>query len=403
MPSRFPVKTVFLLTAAGGVAYYAYTHFFGAPAGGPQGMGMGAASVSVAEVIVRPVQEWHQFSGRLVAVNEAEIRPQVAGRIDAVHFRNGGMVKKGESLFTIDPRPYRAAAESARATYAYASADYERAHMLYKEKAVPKRELDEKLSAFQQAKAALTRAELDLEYTSVRSPISGKAGRAEVTEGNLVQPGNPVLTSVVSIAPIYADFEVDEATFLRYVQAGAGKGAKPVPVQMGLATEEATPHEGRVESFDNRLNAASGTIRVRAVFDNKDASLVPGLFARIRLGSAEETEAVLITDRAVGTDQNKKFVMVVDAENKAQYREVMLGARVDNLRVVSSGLKPGEKIVVNGLQHARPGAPVTPEMVQMTDDSTQMTSEKPATTGSPETEKAPENQNAPEPAADTKE
>ena len=211
-------------------------------------------------------------------------------------------------------------------------------------------------------------ARLNLDYTQIRAPFSGKASRAEVTVGNLVEAGGsaPVLTSVVSSDPLYADFEIDENSFLRYVAADAADGnVSRIPVMMGLATETDAPHQGHIESFDNRLNTASGTIRVRAVFGNPNGTLVPGLFARIRLGNAGESRVILITDRAVGTDQNKKFVYVVGADNKVEYREVKLGAEVDNLRVVEDGLKPGDKIIVNGLQRAHPGAPVTPQVVDM--------------------------------------
>ena len=219
------------------------------------------------------------------------------------------------------------------------------------------------------ARADLTTARLNLDYTHITSPIDGKIGRAEITEGNLVESGSgaPVLTTVVSSDPVYADFEVDEESFLRYVAAGsAGSDASQVPVMLGLSDENGAPHTGRIESFDNQVNAMSGTIRVRAIFDNSDGTLIPGLFARIRLGSAKEESAILITDRAVGTDQNKKFVYVVGEGNKAEHREVKLGGMADGLRIVEEGLKPGEKIIVGGLQRVtKPGRPVTPEVVPM--------------------------------------
>jgi membrane fusion protein, multidrug efflux system len=222
------------------------------------------------------------------------------------------------------------------------------------------------------AQAALQSARLNLGYTQVRAPVSGRIGKVEVTVGNLVAagPGAPVLTSLVSVSPIYASFDTDEQVILRALKelpggASARTLIERIPVQMGTSAGTDTPYTGRLQLIDNQVDARSGTIRVRAAFDNRDGSLIPGQFARIRMGQARSNRAVLVSERAVGTDQDKKYVMVVGEGNKAEYREVVLGAPANGLRVVQSGLKPGERIVVNGLQRIRPGAVVQPQAVDM--------------------------------------
>lgn len=357
---------VLLLVAAGG--YYAYTRYLGH--GGWGGAPGGAPPVSVAEVIEKSIRPWHDFSGRLTAVDQVEIRPRVSGTIMKVHFEDGAMVKRGDPLFTIDPRPYEAALQAAQARAVMMDAEMQRAKTLRGDKAIAQRDFDQRRNDAEVARAELTRAKLDLDYTHITSPITGRVGRAEITEGNLVETnaGAPVLTTVVSISPIYADFEIDEDTYLEYVQAKAtSKEASPaIPVTLQLTGETGPGHAGHIESFDNRLSSATGTIRVRAMFDNADGMLVPGLFARIQIGAPAQTDSLLITDRAVGTDQNKKFVIVVGAENKTERREIKLGPLADGLRVVKEGLKPGEKIIVSGMQRVMmPGQPVTPEMVPM--------------------------------------
>jgi multidrug efflux system membrane fusion protein len=217
------------------------------------------------------------------------------------------------------------------------------------------------------AQASLEAAKLNLEYTKIKAPISGKVSRAEITVGNLIESGQsaPILTTVVSSNPIYADFEVDEDAYLQFSHSNNTQSANNIPVMMSLGNDNAISHTGYINSFDNRLNTASGTIRARAVFENQDGKLVPGLFARIKLGDTTKIQAILITDRAVGTDQSKRIVFVVGADNKISYREVKLGSVVEGLRVVREGLKPGEKIVVNGLQRVRPGSEIKPEIVNM--------------------------------------
>ncbi|CAG9187108.1 MULTISPECIES: efflux RND transporter periplasmic adaptor subunit [Cupriavidus] len=340
-----------------------------------------APTIEVANVVGKTITEWDEFSGRIEAVDRVEIRPRVSGTIETVHFREGSIVKKGDPLFTIDPRPY--AAEVARAEAALAAAQVRashaqtekaRAQRLLDDNAISKREFDERINAASElsadvrgAQAALEVAKLNLSYTRIVAPVSGKVSRAEITVGNLVAAGaaSPPLTSVVSVSPVYASFDVDEQSYLRYTAPGAGGGKNGLPVFLGLANEDGNPHEGKIHSIDNRLDTRSGTIRVRAVFDNEDGRLLPGLYAKVKLGGGSPHDAVLINDRAIGTDQGKKFVLVVDKANKLTYREVDLGPTFEGLRVIRKGLKPGESIVVNGLQRVRPGDTVAPKPVSM--------------------------------------
>ncbi len=358
---------IIILTVLALVGYLAYTRLM--PQGGWDQQGF-APAVSVAAVVQRNVRPWYEFSGRLVAVEQAEVRPQVSGLIDSLHFQGGALIEEGELLFVIDPRPYEAALQAAKARASQAEAAFTRAETLVKEKALSQRDFDQRKSEVEIARAELTRAKLNLGYTRITSPISGRVSRPEITVGNLVEVGSgaPVLTTVVSTTPIYVDFEIDETTYTRFIEAGAlgPDDTARIPVRMGLNGETGTPHEGRIQSFDNRLDPASGTLRVRAVFDNEDGTLVPGLFARVRLGGVTEEPTLLIADRAVGTDQNKRFVLALGAENALEYREVKLGGAIDGLRVVASGLKPGEKILVSGITPMiRPGMKVTPETVPM--------------------------------------
>jgi len=346
-----------------------------------------AVPVSVAAVAERQVNAWAEFSGRLEAVERVDVRSRVAGAVRAVHFREGALVKQGDLLVTIDPAPYAAEVDraqaqvaSAQARSAYTRSELERARRLWSEQAIAQRELDERVNAgleaeasLRAAQAALQSARLNLSYTQVRAPVAGRVGRIEITVGNLVSagPGAPVLTNLVSVSPIYASFDADEQVIARALRdlGDAGSpvrgGLERIPVQMGTALADGTPHVGRLQLIDNQVDARSGTVRVRAAFDNRDGALMPGQFARIRMGQARADTALLVSERAVGTDQNKRYVLVVDGDNKAQYREVTLGGPVDGLRVVTSGLKAGERIVVNGLQHIRPGAVVAPQAVEM--------------------------------------
>ncbi len=348
-----------------------------------------AVQVSVATVESREVATWDEFSGRLEAVQRVDIRSRVAGTVQAVHFREGALVRQGELLLTIDPAPYAADAEraaaqvaAAQARVAFAHSEFDRAQRLLDERAIAQREYDERANArneadanLRAAQAALQSARLALGYTEVRAPVAGRVGRLEVTVGNLVAsgPGASVLTTLVSVSPIYASFDADEQAVVRALQGlGPASSARAtlerVPVRM--ATGDGTAdnnreHAGHLQLVDNQVDAKSGTVRVRAVFDNADGQLMPGQFARVRMGQTRPTPALLVSERAVGTDQNKKYVMVVGADNKAEWREVTLGASVDGLRIVTAGLTANERIVVNGLQRVRPGTLVAPQAVAM--------------------------------------
>jgi multidrug efflux system membrane fusion protein len=345
-----------------------------------------ATVVSVATVVPSDVAIWDEFSGRLEAVERVDIRSRVAGTVQSVHFREGALVDKGALLITIDPAPFaaeveRAAAQvvGAEARLSYAQSELARAERLLEDRAVAQREYDERNNAQREAqanlraaKAALHSAQLNLGYTEVRAPVAGRVGRLEITVGNLVAagPAAPVLTTLVSVSPIYASFDADERTIAKALgELPSGASARAlldrIPVQMGTAGGADTPYGGHLQLVDNQVDAKSGTVRLRAVFDNPDGRLMPGQFARLRMGQVKNAPALLISERAVGTDQNKKFVMVVGSDNKAVYREVSLGANVDGLRIVTSGLKPQERIVVNGLQRIRPGALVEPQVVPM--------------------------------------
>jgi len=366
------LATVFMLQSGPAVA---------TPSPAPQ-----ATPVSVATVVQGDVATWNDFSGRLEAVERVDIRSRVAGTVQGVHFREGALVKAGDLLLTIDPAPYQADVDradaqvfAAQSRLTNARSNYQRAKQLLADHAISQREYDDSLNAqseadanLRSAQAELQTARLSLGYTQVRAPVSGRVGKLEITTGNLVAagPGAPVLTTLVSVSPIYASFDADEQVVtraLRELPAGASARAQieKIPVQMGTVADTATPITGHLQLVDNQVDARSGTVRVRAVFDNADGLLMPGQFAHLRMGTVKPEPALLINERAVGTDQNKKFVMVVGADDKADYREVTLGANVDGLRIVTSGLKPDERVVVNGLQRVRPGSLIAPQMVAM--------------------------------------
>jgi multidrug efflux system membrane fusion protein len=337
--------------------------------------------VDVAEVVSRKIIDWQNYSGKLEAVDRVEIRPLVGGTLTAVHFKDGSLVKKGDPLFTIDPRPYaaevaRAQAQlaAAEARAAYTASDVARGERLLGDNAIARRDFEEKQNASREAaanvlaaQAALRAAKLNLEYTEITAPVAGRISRAEVTVGNIVTPGagGAPLSTLVSVDKVYASFDVDEQSFLKYVNPGLSKTGSQVPIYLGLANEDGYSRQGRVSSIDNRLDTTSGTIRVRAVFDNADGQLLPGLYARIRLGGGAPHDALLIDEKAVGTDQSKRFVLTVDKENHTAYREVRLGNKQGDLLIVENGLKSGERIVVNGLQRTRPGDTIAPNIVSM--------------------------------------
>ena len=338
-----------------------------------------ATPVSVAVVQASEIALWDEFSGRLEAVERVELRPRVPGTVLSAHFREGALVKQGDLLITIDPAPYAAEVEraeaqvaAAKARAAYTASDVARAQRLLADQAIAQREFDERSNALREADANLRAAQatlqlsrLNLSYTQVRAPISGRVGKLEITSGNQVAagPGAPLLTTLMSVSPIYASFDADEQAIARALRER--NSLARIPVQLGTLGQDGTPLAGRLQLIDNQINAKSGTVRVRAVFDNADGSLMPGQFAHIRLGQSSKTSALLINERAVGTDQSKRFVMVVGAGNKAEYREVKLGAPANGLRVVTEGLKANETIVVNGVQRVRPGALLAPSPVAM--------------------------------------
>jgi membrane fusion protein, multidrug efflux system len=336
------------------------------------------AQVTVAEVIHRPLRDFSEFTGRLEAVQSVEIRPRVSGYIDRIGFEEGARVKTGQILFRIDPRPFRAEAERQLAARTralseldLAKANHARAQRLIGENAISREEFERLSSAdavaasdLAAANAALSAAKLNLEFTEVRAPIDGRVSRALITQGNLVS-SDSLLTTIVSDDPVYASFDADEQTFLRYSRNAANRTAGEDPVYMGLTDEKDFPHRGRLNFVDNQVDRKTGTIRARAVFANPDGVYTPGLFVRIRLVGRDTRDAVLIDDRAVGTDLGKKFVFVLKKDSTVDYRSVTLGPDVDGLRVVDSGLGVGEIIVVNGLQRVRPGALVAATKVIM--------------------------------------
>lgn len=343
--------------------------------------------VTVAKVISRRIKDWDEFTGRFQAIDTVEVRPRASGYIEQVLFHEGQFVRKDDVLVIIDPRPYqadydraKAGLELAKSQQALASIEAARVQKLKDSGAVSREELDERLSSLNQqqanvsgAKAALDNAALLLSFTKVRAPFDGRASRAEVTRGNLVTGGNnggTLLTTIVSVDPIYVYFEGDENTYLRYNQL-AREGQRPSsrdaknPVRIGLSNEQGFPHEGYMDFVDNQLDVRTGTIRARAVLENKKGEFTPGMFARVQLLGSGEYDALLIEDRAVGTDQSQNFVLVLGADNKVEYRPITPGRIVDGLRIVRKGLKPDDVVVVSGLQRVRPGAQVKPNVTTM--------------------------------------
>lgn len=367
------------IVVVGALAAVAHVRISGAEAA-PAMSPAPATAVDVAPVRERLIHDLRHYSGRLEAVDHVAIRPQVSGTITRVHFSDGALVDAGDVLFTIDPRPYQAQAARARADLAaakarasYTKAEFARAKRLLAQNAIARKDFEQNRNAAgvaeaeqQAAEAALASAELDLEHTQVTAPVSGRVSRAEATKGNFVVAGteSQPLTTLVSVDKMYASFEVDEQSFLAFVLPSRLSGGAPASVSLGLINEQGFPRPGKMASVDNRLDAASGTIRVRAVFENTDGMLVPGLYARIRLSSGTERSAVMVRETAVGTDQDKRFVLVVDDNERTAYRQVKLGALHEGMRVVEEGLQVGDRVVVNGIQHVRPGDPVIAHSVE---------------------------------------
>lgn len=344
-----------------------------------------AVPVSVATVEAREVVPWAEFSGRLEAIERVELRSRVAGVVEAVHFREGNLVKQGELLVSIDQAPYladlqraEAQVQGAKARVALAENENERGQQLLATRNLSQRDVDTRVNNLREAQANLQVAEaarrtaqLNLDYTQIRAPISGRIGRLDVTVGNLIAAGGQVLTSLLSVDPIYAAFNADERSVLDALASlpDGSRALEQIPVRLTTATAQAAQFSGKLHFVDNGIDGASGTVRVRARLDNPDGKLMPGQFVRVQLGQAKAEQQLVINERAVGTDQNKKFVFVVGDDTKAAWREVSLGAAHDGLRVVNAGLKPGERIIVNGLQRVRPGATVAPEPVPMAEKS----------------------------------
>jgi multidrug efflux system membrane fusion protein len=350
-----------------------------------------AVPVSVATVKSQDAIAWSEFSGRLEAVERVELRSRVAGAVQEIHFREGALVKQGDLLVVIDPAPYQAAVDaaaarvaSAQSQLAWARREEARGHELIgmSAGAISQSSVDQRVNAAREAEASLRAAQADLQaaelnlgYTQIRAPVSGRVGKIEVTAGNLIAagPASPVLTSLMSVDPIYGSFDADEQTVTRALKA---LGAEDVAAQVGqipvdMVTADGTPIQGHLQLIDNRVDAQSGTVRLRAQFDNPNGTLIPGQFARLRMGSVKSRPVVAVDERALGTDQDKRFVIVVGADNKAAYREVTLGGLEGNLRIISSGVNPGDRVVVEGLQRIRPGAQVNPTEVPM--DKTELT------------------------------
>jgi multidrug efflux system membrane fusion protein len=367
-----------LLLSGGGYAFY-HANAKPAPEAAPQAM-----PVAVENLHAQKVEPFAQFSGRIDAVDYAEIRPQVAGRITEIRFKDGQQVKAGDILFVIDPRPYQAAAAKAAGDLAsavnnakLAQIERDRGERLISAQALSRESYDQRVNAdnvaqatVKSAQAALAAAQVDVDHAFIKAPISGRISRAEITVGNLVGSATAapqLLASIVSDNGVYADFEVDEQTYLNIVRGRAPTPdqERTIPVDLTVQGDaQAKLYHGTIESFDNRINAGSGTIRARARFANEDGSLVPGMFVSVRMGGSSLNNALLVPETAIGNDQSKRFVFIVGSGNKAEYREVALGSTVEGKRVVVSGLKSGDRVILDGLQKLAPGAAVAPQAVK---------------------------------------
>jgi multidrug efflux system membrane fusion protein len=342
-----------------------------------------APQVTVANPVRQKLVDRDEYVGRFVAVDAVEIRARVSGYLEKVHFTDGQLVKAGDLLFTLDQRPFKASLDQARADLARAKsqvdltgADLSRAETLLQQKTIAEALYDQRVqakraadAALQAAEAALKTAELNLEFTELRAPVSGRIGDRRVSPGNLVTGTitgtTTLLATVVSIDPIRFEFTFDEASFLRYqrIAKDAGKAEERgtrLPVELRLLDEKGFEHKGTIDFVDNVIDTSSGTIRGRAVFANSNALFTPGMFGRIRVPGSPEYEALLVPDAAIGSEQIRKFVYVVDTENTVRQKYIEPGSLQGNLRVIRSGLEPNDRVVVNGLMRARPGAKVTP-------------------------------------------
>jgi multidrug efflux system membrane fusion protein len=362
--------------ALGVVSKYAREARASAMATAPAGI-----QVAINRLEPQTVSPFAEFSGRINAVDYAEIRPQVSGRITEIHFHDGEHVSAGDVLVVIDPRPYQAAVDKAQADLQtainnakFAKAERDRGSQLVKSNYLSQETFDQRTNAdevakaaVQAAQAALESAQINLDYAYVKAPISGRVSRAEITIGNLVgspTAAPPVLTSIVSDNGVYADFEVDEQTYLNNVRnyGQSHEEQQKIPVEVVVRGNEDRVYRGHIYSFDNRIDTGSGSIRARARFDNVDGGLIPGMFVTVRMGNGIISDALLVPESAIGNDQSKRFVFVVGDSNKAEYRSVALGPQLDSNRVVLNGLKPGDRVILDHLQRLAPGVTVIPQI-----------------------------------------
>jgi RND family efflux transporter MFP subunit len=355
-----------------------------APPAEAQAPGGAPPQVTVAKPIVKDIMEWDEFIGRFEAVDQVDVRARVSGYLQQVHFTDGSQVKAGDKLFTIDQRPYQAALQQAEASVTsaqvrveFTQSDLDRAEQLRRTGNITDQLLDQRRSNFltaradlDRARAAVQQARLDLEFTEIKAPISGRISRKLVSEGNLVNANQTVLTNIVSLDPIHFYFDVDERSYLAYARMAAGgtrASSRDHPNQVFVATtNEREPNRpGRMDFVDNRLDAATGTMRGRAIFENNDLYLTPGLFGRIRIMGSDLYKGVLVPDEAVGNDQNRRVVFVVGTDETVNMKPVRPGPRIDGYRVIRTGLTGEETIVVNGLMRVRPGMKIAPQMTTL--------------------------------------
>ena len=376
LPISIPLRTLALAASVTALLALAGCGSHAAEKAGPP-----PADVNVAPVVSKDVRQWDEFTGRIAAVESVELRPRVSGYIDRVAYKEGQEVKKGDLLFVIDQRPYQAQLAQAQAQLERARSDAKLAHSqnaraetLIVAKAISREDFDARHAATESgdaavraAEAAVTAARLNLQFTEVRAPIAGRISRAFVTAGNLAQADSTLLTTLVSLDPMYVYFDTDEQTYLRYQdQPKSANRSGGNPVRVGLANETGFQHDGTLDFIDNQVDANTGTIRARAVLPNADRSLTPGLFARVQLQGTAQFSAVLVEDKAVLTDQDRKYVYVLGSDSTAQRHDVALGGAVDGLRVITSGLESTDRVVVDGLQKVFfPGMPLKPTMVEM--------------------------------------
>ena len=337
--------------------------------------------VDVAAVVTQRLTEWDNFTGRLESPQIVALRPRVSGYIDFVAFKEGEYVEQGQTLFLIDNRTFKAEVarltaqlEESKSRLELAEQNYKRAHKLRKTQAVSEEVLDARLAEKNQALASLNQTQAALEvarlnrgFARVEAPISGRISRANITEGNFVTAGQTELTRIVSTDRLYAYFDIDEQTYLNYISSSNATSVNDKPVALRLANESDYQHWGQIDFIDNQVNGSTGTLRVRAVFNNEEGRLIPGLFAHLKLAGGTNEQGILIKEKAIGTDLNNKYVLVVNEENKVEYRAVTLGDKVGIMRIIKSGLAASDTIVVDGLQRVRPGAPVSPNEVPMGD------------------------------------